>query len=297
MPPLKFQFTSSNHHQQRFTHLYMQKSNINQYVETPLSIADMMGKVAISIIEAKKMKIPIALVEVPLPVTGGTELDDWPGGIQQKYSTILPMLKETLIRLNFSNDAINQRNFLGPYGPEDAIGFWEHNKIGLCIFPTSDTISTIIQMQPNYDILIIINQQFFLDPLSKDASKEFLFSLPYCYILENLLMKGPDALPIRGLLYRQYPGPYKACRRMEDGSGYILLKTYEYGPTGISSDRSVSFNGTSTDSDSSSSSSTSSRLDVKPSRKDLEDLFFEDSKVRDKDLSFFERLKRQIPRA
>lgn len=35
-------------------------------------------------------------MEVPLPITGGTELDDWPGGIGQKYQTLRPMVIEML---------------------------------------------------------------------------------------------------------------------------------------------------------------------------------------------------------
>jgi hypothetical protein len=73
-------------------------------------------------------------------------------------------------------------------------------------------------------------------------------------------MRGPGALPVRGLQYRKFPGPFRIGRRLDDGN-YVLLKEY----------------------------------DTKPSREQLETLFFEDSKVRDKDVGFLERIRRQIP--
>jgi len=65
---------------------------------------------------------------------------------------------------------------------------------------------------------------------------------------------------IIGILYRQYPFDFKAGRRLDEG-GYVTIGTF----------------------------------DESPSRVALEQLFYEDSEIRDKDLSFTERLRRQIP--
>ena len=43
-----------------------------------------MKAVAHSLISVKADNVTLAVVEVPLPVTGGTELDDWPGGTSFK---------------------------------------------------------------------------------------------------------------------------------------------------------------------------------------------------------------------
>ena len=61
--------------------------------------------------------------QVPLPITGGTELDDWPGGIGQKYETLRPMLQETLRSLEFTDEQIKSRKFMSL--EDDAIGIWE----------------------------------------------------------------------------------------------------------------------------------------------------------------------------
>jgi hypothetical protein len=99
-------------------------------------------------------------------------------------------------------------------GEDDAVGIWsdEDQKICLCCFPTPDTIPAIIEYKKWTNInsiFVIINQQFFLDPLSKDESKSFLSSAEIVYRLESLNMRGPGALPVRGLLYRQYPKNFK----------------------------------------------------------------------------------------
>jgi hypothetical protein len=62
------------------------------------------------------------LKQVPLPITGGTELDDWPGGIGQKYETLRSMLPPTLKALGFSAEEIAARQFMSL--DVDGIGIW-----------------------------------------------------------------------------------------------------------------------------------------------------------------------------
>ena len=220
----------------------MGDSTANEILKNPETILVMMKEIATSILEARKANIGSVLVEFPLPVTGGTELDEWPGGIKQKYATLLPMLAETMKSLDFSASAIEARLFLGGGGgEEDAVGIWNHKDINICCFPTEESIpflKTIIKEQTllgcsdssrdsmsinansiassaddmiykTTGVLVIVNQQFFLDPLSNQQSKDFLNDIPTGYVLESLNMRGPGALPVRGILYRQYPHPFK----------------------------------------------------------------------------------------
>lgn len=148
-------------------------------------------------------------------IKGGTELDDWPGGIKQKYATLYPMIAETMKALKFDPVEIRKREYLGgEMGEDDAVGIWSDldQQICICCFPTPDTIPAIIEYKKWTNInsiFVIINQQFFLDPLSKDESKNFLSSAEIIYRLESLNMRGPGALPVRGILYRQYPNLFK----------------------------------------------------------------------------------------
>jgi hypothetical protein len=54
---------------------------------------------------------------------GGTELDDWPGGIKQKYLTLYPMIIETMKELKFSPVEINKREYMGGEIGEDGKGY------------------------------------------------------------------------------------------------------------------------------------------------------------------------------
>lgn len=86
---------------------------IGSELKTPDTIFQMMNQIAKAIYNAKSENISTMLVDIPLPVTGGTELDDWPGGIKQKYSTLYPMLIETMKTLQFKQTEINKREYLG----------------------------------------------------------------------------------------------------------------------------------------------------------------------------------------
>lgn len=149
----------------------------------------------------------------------------------------------------------------GEYGLDDGVGIWEENGISICCFPTPDSIPLLIKLcKLNDNILVIVNNQFFLDPLSSDESKSFLSSGNDVYKLEQLNMKGPGALPCRGILFRQYPNSYVTARRLDNGD-YIILDNFK----------------------------------DKPQRSQLEEIFFEDSKVRDASMSFTDKLKRFVP--
>jgi hypothetical protein len=77
------------------------------------------------------------------------------------------------------------------------------------------------------------------------------------YLLQSLNMKGPGLLPVKGVMLRAYPGPFTAARKIDQGGREVIAK-----------------------------------FETKPERKVLDDLFFKDSEVRDKDLSFFDRVKK-----
>lgn len=206
--------------------------------------------------------VSIGIVDFPLPVTGGTELDDWPGGIKQKYTTLKPLLKEIMSYQKFSSEAMQTQEFLGEFGEEDAVGKWQDNGLTLCCFPTVDSIPFLQQMIKWSDystLLVLVNPQFFLDPFSKAETKQFVESISTIYQLQSLSLKGPGAIPIKGILYRKFPEPFKAVRKLTDGS-YITLALF----------------------------------DTKPSQATLDKVFYDDSKVRDKDVSFIDRLRRQI---
>jgi hypothetical protein len=236
-------------------------------LETPSTIDIMMKDVATGILNLQRSNSTstrIGFVDIPLPVTGGTELDDWPGGIQQKFSVLSALLKDggTFKALNFSTSVVNKRNFMSE--AEDGIGIWEDKGIVLTTFVTPEQVDEIVdrsEKMNNQELFVLINNQFFLDPLSRDISKNLLKNGENAYTLEQLNMKGYDGvLPVRGVLFRCYPDKFQVGRRLDEG-GYVLIRQFEY----------------------------------KPSREELEMVFKEDSTERDKNLSFQQRLQKMIP--
>ena len=232
-------------------------------VDTPQSIGSMMKAVSVSIANAySDMTLnssgnSFCIVDIPIPAVGSTELDEWPGGIRQKYSVLLPMIQEMMTHLNFTTNQIKQSNFLGI--SEDAIGIWESEKYSVISFATVDVIDQIMLMDKK-KLVILINQNFFLDPLSSDRSKDFLSSATVAYRLEKLNMRGPSGLSIRGILYREYPNDFLIARRLDNGY-YTLLASSK----------------------------------TLPSINALNKIFYDDSVVRDKGLSLIDRLKKSIP--
>ena len=61
------------------TKLYCQSgSNIpGSVLNTPETVQAMMVRAAAGIMKSREAGVLLSIVEVPLPVTGGTEIDDW----------------------------------------------------------------------------------------------------------------------------------------------------------------------------------------------------------------------------
>jgi len=175
-------------------------------VPTPQSIGDMMQEAARAVKSAQDAGLKRVMVEVPLPITGGTELDDWPGGQGQKYETLRPMVQEVLRVLGFSKEEAEAREFLGY--PDDAIGVWKSANVTVVCFANPEVLDKLASEER---MLVLVNHQFFLDQFSAAASKDFLASCDVAYILASLNMKGPGALPLKGVLKRAHPGAFQVC--------------------------------------------------------------------------------------
>jgi len=243
---------------------------------TPPTIDAMMvevGKAILAFTESPTSS-RVGIVDLPLPVTGGTELDDWPGGIKQKFSVLRSMLPSTLKTLDPTSTSTSTAplGYLnGESGVEDCVGIWKVEQqtngmlINIVSFATPEVIPELKDLLSLPEsVTVLLNPQFFLDPLSLQTSKEFLESCSSIYQLKQLNMRGEalgGALPVRGIVYRAFPGPFQAGRRLDVG-GYVLLKSF----------------------------------DSEPSRSILETLFLEDSKERDSQLSLVDQLKKLVPR-
>lgn len=106
--------------------------NVDDILKTPVSMMAMMVEISEAAIAARSSGVGVGFVDFPVPVTGGTELDEWPGdapksstaiasltisrlagGIKQKYSVLRPILIELMKLLNFTSVEYSARNYLG----------------------------------------------------------------------------------------------------------------------------------------------------------------------------------------
>jgi len=142
-------------------------------VRAPESVAGMMQEVAVAIRAGREEGLKRMLVDVPLPITGGTELDDWPGGIGQKYQTMRAMLEETMKELGFEREERETKEFVGIV--DDAIGLWRSREgVAICCFPTPEVIGELEKICESCSCLVVVNPQFFLDQFSAETAKKFL---------------------------------------------------------------------------------------------------------------------------
>jgi hypothetical protein len=257
-----------SHLSTRPRHFRLFSAAVGSKVTTPPSIEVMMLQVARAItsftssISSMPWSSRVGVVELPLPVTGGTELDDWPGGIKQKFSVLKPMIETSLKQLNFSSTgSLSYLN--GESGQEDCVAVWQAPGLSVVTFATPECIPEIRQLAEN-GVVIVVNPQFFLDPLSSKGSKEFVASATTVFELTQLNMRGEalgGALPVRGIISREFPNKFVTARRL-DGGGYVLLREW----------------------------------DTRPSRAEMETVFLEDSKIRDAQLSLVDKLRKLVPR-
>jgi hypothetical protein len=236
----------------------------SQRLATPPTVEAMMAEAgrAAALFSRQTSGRKIGIIEFPLPATGATELDEWPGGIRQKGVVLSSILSPLFRELNFSTP--NPTPLV--IDEDDCVAIWKNSdNVHICSFATPESIDELRYiLDDSSAVLLLLLPQFFLDPLSRESSKQFLASAEQVYMLEQLNMRGErlaGALPVRGLLYRSYPAQFQAGRRLDAG-GYVTLASYS----------------------------------EKPSRGDLEKLFLEDSKTRDGQLSMKEMLQKLVPR-
>eukprot|EP00252_Welwitschia_mirabilis_P003326 TRINITY_DN13409_c0_g1_i1.p1 TRINITY_DN13409_c0_g1~~TRINITY_DN13409_c0_g1_i1.p1 ORF type:complete len:244 (+),score=55.62 TRINITY_DN13409_c0_g1_i1:55-786(+) len=101
-------------------------------------------------------------LELLLPLIGATDLDDWPGGIQQQFKAAIPVVSSLLSGLieeeNFRNNDSFHKYFLDE---GDATGVWENEKVALVLFPTAESLVAIENLATAKDRpLILLNPQW-----------------------------------------------------------------------------------------------------------------------------------------
>lgn len=99
------------------------------------------------------------MVELPLPLTGATELDDWPGGIQQQFKVARPMVEQLLGSVSRSLQMDGE--FKGKVLDDgDAVAAWTNGSVEAVLFPTGDTLNAIEKRAENKELVLLVNPQW-----------------------------------------------------------------------------------------------------------------------------------------
>mmetsp|Transcript_15529 Transcript_15529/g.40161 ORF Transcript_15529/g.40161 Transcript_15529/m.40161 type:complete len:325 (-) Transcript_15529:184-1158(-) len=159
-------------------------------------------------------------VELLLPLIGATDLDDWPGGIQQQFKAVLPMVEKIMKGLK-ETDGLTGPLSAAIIDQGDAVGQWKGDKLGAIVFPTGQTLKAVKELAKNDSRLVLmINPQwqggqiisdFGIGPWKK-ASEEFVESFEDVYYFKQTRITGDDCRVLRS-----YPGKWQV--HVQDAEG------------------------------------------------------------------------------
>eukprot|EP00899_Mesostigma_viride_P008058 jgi/Mesvir1/17253/Mv07663-RA.1 len=161
------------------------------------------------------------LVDLLLPLIGATDLDDWPGGIQQQFKAIQPMVNSLMVGLLGDDQAASLNNYIIDGG--DAVVAWEGDALAAVVFATGDSLPRIMEIaakKPERPLLLINvqwqqSQQVVSDfgiGKQRAVAEEFVASFCQVYSLKQTRIKGRNM----SLLY-QYGGPWQIIVMEDNG--------------------------------------------------------------------------------
>lgn len=174
-------------------------------------------------------------LEVLLPLIGATDLDDWPGGIQQQFKAAKPVVSSLLNGLiegeAAEDDSAYQKYFLDE---GDATGVWEQDKIALVLFPTAESLPSIENLANiNERPLLLLNPQWQAGQVISDFGlgerrkqrENFVQSFSNVYFLKQIRILGEDVR-----LLKSYPGIWQVFV-IEKGGNIECIATEEEKPS------------------------------------------------------------------
>ncbi|GLJ51696.1 hypothetical protein SUGI_1098740 [Cryptomeria japonica] len=174
-------------------------------------------------------------LEVLLPLIGATDLDDWPGGIQQQFKAAMPVVSSLLNGLiegeAAADDSAYQKYFLDE---GDATGVWEQAKIALVLFPTAESLPSIENLaKVNDRPLLLLNPQWQAGQVISDFGfgeqrkqrEKFVQSFSNVYFLKQIRILGEDVR-----LLKSYPGIWQVFV-IEKGGNIECIATEEEKPS------------------------------------------------------------------
>eukprot|EP00210_Caulerpa_lentillifera_P002215 g2129.t1 len=132
------------------------------------------------------------------PLTGATDLDDWPGGIRQMFSAILPSVERFLLGLK-ATEGLQCPLESKILDEGDAVALWSGQKIKALLFPTSETLLQSQEIgSKDVELYLLINPQWqegqvisdFGFGRQKKQVEDFVNEFEFTYSLKQYRIQG-----------------------------------------------------------------------------------------------------------
>lgn len=180
----------------------------------PIGPGDQADQAAAALQRAWQAGATRASVRLLLPVTGGTDLDDWPGGARQQAETAIPLVERVLSTLK-KVPGLEGSIDATVLDRADGVGAWTSPRLAAVMLPTAETLKTCVQYAEDRDavggLTLLVNPAWVLSGnLISDfgvgpwraAAEKNVASFRLAYALDALRVAGDTVR----LLYLQDAG-------------------------------------------------------------------------------------------
>eukprot|EP00741_Cyanophora_paradoxa_P018670 tig00021073_g18020.t1 len=173
------------------------------------------------------------LVDVPLPLIGKTDLDDWPGGIGQQFIALAPIQKQLASAL--SDGEPEEKGYLDK---ADSVYVWNYGEKGIMVsFASSETIKKFKQYVDENcaDRPVIVLNRMWRDEdfgFGSGDARAFVGQFAPCYAFRTVQIKTGITSSVQGALQYTSAAKWQVFRVGEDGSGEQLASGLEARPMG-----------------------------------------------------------------
>uniref|UniRef100_A0A0D6QZW1 DUF1995 domain-containing protein n=1 Tax=Araucaria cunninghamii TaxID=56994 RepID=A0A0D6QZW1_ARACU len=174
-------------------------------------------------------------LEFLLPLIGATDLDDWPGGIQQQFKAAVPVVSSLLNGIIEDEAAAADNSYKIYFLDEgDATGVWEKDEIALVLFPTAESLPAIENLEKIKNRpLLLLNPQWQAGQVISDFGfgeqrkqrEKLVESFSTVYFLKQVRILGEDVR-----LLKTYPGDWQVFV-IDKGGSIDCIATEEEKPS------------------------------------------------------------------
>ena len=130
----------------------------------PISPGDQADQAAAAVLAAHAAGATRVRVDLLLPITGATDLDDWPGGVRMQAKAAMPLVERLLAAVRRGSPALGGRLDSRVLDDGDAVCEWTNPSLALVLFPTAETLAACVAAAEARDgvggLTILVNPQW-----------------------------------------------------------------------------------------------------------------------------------------